>query len=250
MAWYRYRAREADGTWFTSTIEAESAYEATVAVREMGVELDALERVASPEPEASSSRSPSAASPSAASPVAEAPAAPDIGSDHRLEPVDDRPPPAPRPVPSGTSGVAGGIVFMMVGGLFTAIASIFIVIGLGVVLSGDNGGWFFAAFPMIHLSVGLGLLTYALRGRSERRRIVAEGHVALGRIESTGRNRRVKINGRNPYKMDYEFEVDGRTFRGSHSTMDEAIKAHRLHDRIWVLYDPADPSKNVEWPPF
>lgn len=238
MPWYRYRAKDPDGTWFTSTIEADSAYDATVAVREMGVELDALERVASPEP------NPTPASHGSVPMVHE------LEPRHRLEPVDDRPPPAPREVPPGTSGVAGGFVFIAVGGIFTAVASIFIIVGLGVVLSGDSGGWFFVGFPMIHLTVGLGLLGYALRGRAERRRIVHEGHVALGRIERTGRNRRVKINGRNPYKMDYEFEVNGATYRGSHSTMDEAIKAHRLHDRIWVLYDPDDPSKNVEWPPF
>ena len=238
MPWYRYRAKDTDGTWFTSTIEADSAYEATVAVRDMGVELDALERVASAEP--TIDRPPT-------------PPPPDlerVAPAHRLEPVDDRPPPAPRAVPPGTSGVAGGMVFLLVGGLFTAIATLFIIIGAGLVLSGDSDGWFMMAVPSIHLTVGVGLLIYALRGRSERRRIVHEGHVALGRIIETGRNRRVKINGRNPYKMDYEFDVDGHSFRGSHSTMDEAIKAHRLHDRIWVLYDPADPTKNVEWPPF
>ena len=241
MAWYRYRAKDTDGTWFTSTIEADSAYDATVAVREMGVELDALERVASAEPALEQPAPPLVATPPP--PTAASPS-------HRLEPVDDRPPPAPRVVPPGTSGVAGGIVFLLIGGFFTAIAGLMMTIGLVLVLYGNSDGWFMLGVPSIHLTVGLALLFYALRGRQERRRIVREGHVALGRIEDTGRNKRVKINGRNPYKMDYEFEVDGQTFSGSHSTMDEAIKAHRVHDRIWVLYDPADPSKNVEWPPF
>jgi len=49
VAWYRYRARDAQGSWFSSTVEADSAYEATIAVREMGVELEALERVSGPE---------------------------------------------------------------------------------------------------------------------------------------------------------------------------------------------------------
>ncbi len=238
MAWYRYRAKDTDGTWFTSTIEAESAYDATVAVREMGVELDALERVASAEPSLEQPDPPAVA----AQPLPEA--------SHRLEPVDDRPPPAPRVVPPGTSGVAGGMVFLLIGGFFTGIAALFIIIGLTLVLAGNSDGWFAMAVPSIHLTVGIGLLIYALRGRHERRRIVRDGQIALGRIDSTGRNRRVRINGRNPYKMDYEFEVDGQTYRGSHSTMDEAIKAHQRHDRIWVLYDPDDPSKNVEWPPF
>lgn len=238
MPWYRYRAKEADGTSFTSTIEADSAYDATVAVRELGVELDALERVATPEPAVDRAHAPPT------------PAAVPREPTYRLEPVDDRPPPAPREIPPGTSGVAGGFILLFIGGFFTAMASLFIVIGLGVLLSGNSDGWFMIGIPSIHLTVGLGLLLYALRGRHERRRIVHEGLVALGRIKATGHNRRVRINGRNPYKMDYEFEVNGQVYSGSHSTMDEAIKAHRLHDRIWVIYDPADPSKNVEWPPL
>ena len=237
MPWYRYRAQDPDGTWFTSTIEADSAYDAMVWIRESGAELDALERVASPEPTVD--RAPDPPMPATLPEPS-----------HRLEPVHDRPPPAPRHVPPGTSGVAGGIVFMAVGGIFTFVAAIFIVVGLGLVASGNSEGWFFAGFPMIHFTIGAVMLIYAIRGRSERRRVVRDGEVALGRIHKTGRNHRVRINGRNPYKMDYEFEVDGETYRGDHSSMNEAMTAHRLHDRIWVLYDPEDPSKNVEWPPF
>lgn len=243
MPWFRYRAQDPDGIWFTSTIEADSAYDATVAIRESGVELDALERVASPEPTVD--RGPAPPPPDLARPDS----APSESS-HRLEPVHDRPPPAPREVPPGTSGVAGGVVFLAVGGIFVAIASLFIVIGIGLILSGERSGWFFAGFPMIHFTIGSVLLFVALRGRSERRRVVRDGEIALGRIHRTGRNHRVRINGRNPYKMEYEFEVDGTTFRGDHSSMNEAMTAHRLHDRIWVLYDPEDPSKNVEWPPL
>ncbi|MEM7095856.1 MAG: hypothetical protein AAF567_22830 [Actinomycetota bacterium] len=235
MPWYRYRAEDADGVSFTSTIEADSAYEATVAIRELGVELESLERVPGPE----SPPRPELLEP----PLADEPS-------FRLEPVDDRPPPAPREIPPGVSGTPGGMILILVGGIFVAISSIMIVVGLFTVAAGNREGWFIAGIPSIHFLVGSLLLFFAIRGRSERRRIVQDGAVALGHVENIGFNRSVRVNGRNPFKMSYRFEVAGVEYEGSHSSMDEALKRHRRHDRIWVLYDVDDPSKSVEWPPF
>ena len=156
----------------------------------------------------------------------------------------------PRPIPSGTTGVAGGFVFLMVGGIFTAVASVMILAGIAAALAGESAGLFFILFPMIHLTVGVSLLVYALRGRKLRREVVRSGEVALGRVDEVGIQHNVRINGRSPFRMTYSFDVAGTTYGGKHTTMNEALTSHRPHDRIWVLYDPADPSRNVEWPPL
>lgn len=166
------------------------------------------------------------------------------------EPSDERPGPAPRPIPSGTNGTAGGLVMMLVGSIFAAVATIMIFVGLGTFLAGNGEGLFMIFFPMIHLTIGVGLLIVPLRGRSKRRELVRDGSVAVATIASTGYNRSVKINGRNPYQITFDFEVDGRKFSGKRSTMNKAVTRHSTNDRIWVIYEPEDPSHNMEWPPL
>lgn len=166
------------------------------------------------------------------------------------EPSDERPGKAPRQIPPGTNGTAGGLVLMLIGGVFTGVASIMILVGLGTLLAGNSEGLFMVLFPMIHLAIGLGLLIVPLRGRAKRRELVQQGSIAVATIVDTGYNRKVKINGRNPYKIAFDFEVDGRSYSGKRSTMNKAVTRHSTNDRIWVIYNPEDPSNNMEWPPL
>lgn len=231
MPTYRYRALDPDGVKYASTIDADSLPEAIEAIRAKELVLEAIEPADDPLPSPPGQTS-------------------DPSSAPRLEPAAPRPPSAPRDVPPKSLNSAGGLVFLFVGGLFTLVAAIFIIVGLGMVISGENSGWFFVLFPMIHLVIGLGLLRHAIKTRTRRRDVIANGLETLGRIETVGYNRKVSINGRNPFKITYSYDVDGTGHTGKRSTMNTAITEHELHDRIWVLYDPQDPSSSVEWPPL
>lgn len=246
---WRYRVRDTDGAIRQDHLRAETLDDAMVQLRSQGADVVGVERVDIDDGsgEVQDRRRDAAFA----------------GSDHgrgmtesreprtaRLEPDSQRPPPAPREIPRGTTGMAGGFVLILVGGAFVAIASIFIVVGIGLLLAGEAGGVFMTLFPMIHFSVGAGLLTWALRGKAKRRDVIANGRAALARVEETGIDRSTKINGRSPYRMVYEFDVDQRTYSGKRSTMNKRITTHRVGDRIWVLYDPDDPERNVEWPPL
>lgn len=231
MPTYRYRALDPDGVKYASTIEADSIDDALAAIRAKELQVEAIEPATDPIE--------TGAWTGASAPALSA----------RLEPAAARPPSAPRVVPPKSLNAAGGFVLLWVGGLFTLVASVFIITGLGVVLSGNSQGWAFTLFPLIHLTVGLGLLRYALKTRNRRRSVIESGLETVATIESIGLNRKVSVNGRNPYKMTYRFEVDGVSYTGKRSTMSHAITEHNLHDRIWVLYDPQDPSRSVEWPP-
>ena len=230
MVAYRYRALDADGVRFASTIDADSLDEAVETLGARGFTVQSIEVDAGVDE---------------GSPVHN-----HAGPTPRLEPIADRPPPAPRTVDRKSITAPGGMVLLLVGGIFTVVGSIFVLTGIGLLLSGNNVGWAIGGFPLIHLSIGVAMLYYSLSRRAERRRIAETGESAVAVIQSTGYDTKVRINGRNPFKIEFDFEVDGAAYSGKRSTMNSDITNHQLHDRIWVLYDPADPNKNIEWPPL
>lgn len=168
---------------------------------------------------------------------------------HETEPFGTMPPDPPRSIPAGALRTGSTLFKMLFGGFFMAIASIFIIVGIGMLISGTIQGLFFVLFPMIHFVIGAVVATSGLRTRNRRKNLIIEGDVAVGTITSIGRERKVKINGRHPYKITYAFEHGGTPYNGKHSTMNEELRRYGEKDRLWVLFEPSDPSNNMEWPP-
>ena len=139
----------------------------------------------------------------------------------------------------------------VVGAVFTLVAAVFIVVGVGIVASGGGVmGLFFVLFPLIHLVVGVGLLRHTWGARAIRRRLYQEGVAATATIDRVGQNTNLAVNGRHPDEIGWTFFVDDQPFHGKRSAMN--LPVHRITegDRIWVLYDPHDPTKSVEYPPL
>lgn len=172
------------------------------------------------------------------------------GEPLQYEPAGPMPPHAPRQIPPGVKGAAGGFVLAIVGGIFVAISSVFILIGLVMVIAGNKDGVFFSLFPLIHFTVGMGLAGYAWKSRARRRRIYQGGMAATATIDRSGRQRSVRVNGRNPYQIEWTFYIDDHRFHGKRASMNRRVADIEEGDRLWVLYDPEDPTKSVEWPPL
>lgn len=223
---WRFRIREPDGSIRQDHMRAESADEVIDALRIQEVEVLSIEQV-----DALDDRSPEFG---------------DRGP--LLEPSSGRPPPVPRE-PSDYMASVFKDVRILVGGLFVMVSSVFIVIGLGLLINGNAAGVFMTLFPLIHFTVGAVLLTAGLRKRAMRREVIAGGAVELGTVTKTGRNRRTRVNGKHPFLIDYDFKIDGTSYSGQRSTLDDRITGNRIGDRVWVLHDPADPNRNVLWPP-
>ncbi|MBS2023790.1 MAG: DUF3592 domain-containing protein [Deltaproteobacteria bacterium] len=108
-------------------------------------------------------------------------------------------------------------------------------------LTGKWGG-LILLFPAVGLFVVVGTLTT----RKKRRRIYAECNAVPGIISAAGLNRRVRYNGRNPFKVEWTFELEGATYRGDLSVMDvNALAAFTPGTRVAVLVDPAKPRSSV-----
>ncbi len=167
------------------------------------------------------------------------------------EPAGAPPPTAPRPVPHRDTGMGGPPVLMLVGAMFTGIACLFMVIGLAVfATTREFGALLFALFPVIHLIIGVAMLTYSLRSRARRKRLFANGMAATATIDRVGLNQRMRINGRHPYEIGWTFYLHDVAYHGKRTSMNDRLGDFVEGDRIWVLHDPADPTQSVEWPPL
>ena len=97
-------------------------------------------------------------------------------------------------------------------------------------------------FPL----VGVAMVIWVIRASVRRKRAFREGLPARARSTYFGPDTSVRVNGRNPWHVKYEFEVDGRLFQGRLSHMDRT-RLEGLEGALIALYDPADPSCNTLW---
>lgn len=218
MARFHYRAVDQSGRQVDGTLTAASLHDATEQLRAREIEATAIEAIDS--------------------------------APRRFEPQGARPAAPPRDVEVKLRSQPGGWVLVLVGGIFTLVASLFMIVGLVLLVTGESEGLWFTLFPLIHLSVGVGLLWFGLGSWAKRRRIYRDGEVAMGTIEGVGYNRSVRVNGRSPYEIVWTFEVEGHRYHDKHSTFDDQAMELVPGDRIWVLFDPADPEQSAEWPPL
>ena len=98
------------------------------------------------------------------------------------------------------------------------------------------------------LGPALGALMIFFAVRSKRREIRAfiHGQPISARVVFAGIETRVKMNGRSPFVVRWEFTVDGRAFKGSLSSMDrELIGPLMRHKELTVLYLSDNPRVNT-----
>ena len=216
MARFRVRGLTPDGTVHNETVYAESLAQAVSQVEAQGRRVQSIE---------------------------------DGDSVRSYEPVTAAPPAAPREIPPGVKGAPGGFVMALVGAIFAGVATVLIAVGLGLLISGNDGGWFMTLFPMIHFVVGVSLLVYAWRAREKRRGLYRDGVATVAVVDRVGHATSVRINGRHPFEIGWTFYVGDQVWHDKRQSMNRALATFVEGDRIWVLYDPANPDNSVEWPP-
>lgn len=117
-------------------------------------------------------------------------------------------------------------------------------------LRGGSYGTFpvWVGFVLLFPLVGAVLVAGAVRSNRREIRAFRDGHATSGRVTNVGLDRSVRVNGRHPLKVDWTFEVLGRQFEGSLSSLDpEQLRDFRSGDQVTVLYDPDQPKVNTVW---
>ena len=86
--------------------------------------------------------------------------------------------------------------------------------------------------------------------RSNRREIRAfrDGVATKGLVVKRGADTTTEINGKNPFEVIWEFQVDGTTYKGKLSHMNHEILRRAMpDDEVTVLYDRRNPHVNTVW---
>ena len=86
----------------------------------------------------------------------------------------------------------------------------------------------------------------ALRGNRRARRAYTVGKPVVARVTSSDWDRRVRINGRNPWRIAYEFTAESRPYKGAISSLNIDLLGELTKQKeLIVLYDPANPCINT-----
>jgi hypothetical protein len=86
--------------------------------------------------------------------------------------------------------------------------------------------------------------------RSNRREIQAftHGRPIAARVTYAGADMSVTVNGSHPLKVEWQFEIDGKSYTGAISSMSAADLGGLVNAKdVAVLYDPRDPKVNTVW---
>jgi hypothetical protein len=161
------------------------------------------------------------------------------------------PPPAPRPISDSyvwrimfTDGWAvSAFVFCLLG-------AIFCVVGIGLTL-----GIITAFIGIPFLLLGLGFLVVAVWVLSWRYKmayrvvnVLRMGEAVRGQIVEVSENYSVRINGRHPWTIRYQFQVNGQDHAGSVSTLNPVGENFQPGKAVYVLYLPDVPELNSLFP--
>ncbi|MCA1827580.1 MAG: DUF3592 domain-containing protein [Myxococcales bacterium] len=105
-----------------------------------------------------------------------------------------------------------------------------------------------ALFALLFPVLGLVLAFFAVRSNRREIRAFVHGEPARAKVVFFGADRSVQINGRNRFKLAWEFRVGDRVCSGSLSSMSMlALEDLGKSEEVVVLYDPADPDVNTVW---
>lgn len=162
-----------------------------------------------------------------------------------------KPPPPPRAISKDYArklvlnsgwGVAGGI-FALVGVIF-----FFVGVLLTVPVVTAFVGIPFAGMGAIFGAAGFILLKNQFDKASQTVGILQQGQDTEGLVTGIEENLMVRINGRHPFTIRYEYTVGGRHLAGEVQTLRNPSPVFRQGSGAWVLYSPDSPDISTLYP--
>lgn len=161
------------------------------------------------------------------------------------------PPPPPREVAPNyvwrllmqDGWVISAGIFALLGGIFTATGA-----GLTLGIITAFVGVPFLGMGLLFLGGGLaaGYWRYQIAERSVQ--VLKSGLAKEGQITGLEPNYSVRINGRTPWTIRYEFSLDGKLYAGATSTLNDPRYSLEPGGRAVILYLPDQPDVNQIYP--
>jgi hypothetical protein len=162
-----------------------------------------------------------------------------------------QPPSSPRPINdayiwrllAADGGAIAALVFVLLGIIFTPLG-IFLTLGVITAFVGIP----FLGLGLIFLAGGITAGIRRVRTARQQVNILQMGEAVEGHITQMDENRHVLVNGRHPWNIRYQFELNGQTYEGQVETLNVPGATLAPGKRACILYLPQSPERNVLYP--
>ncbi len=164
------------------------------------------------------------------------------------------PPAAPRPISDRYLWrLLSTDAWSIVGIVFGVLGLIFGPVGAGLVFGSHAAVTALVGIPF--LALGLAFLVVAGIALVSRYRemkkvvgVLREGCPIKGRVTDVSENYLVRVNGRHPWVIVYEYQVDGRAYPGKVSTLNPPGPGLQAGSAVTVLYLATHPTRSSIYP--
>ncbi len=161
------------------------------------------------------------------------------------------PPLAPRPISDGyvwrlltrDGGAIAAFVAAIVGFVFSLVGT-----GLTLAVITAFIGIPFLILGIIFLFAAAALILWRYRSAQKLVTVLRDGQATRGQVVSLGQNYNVRINGRNPWVIQYQFQIGEQEQAGQVSILNQPGEQYQAGKTVWVLYLPEAPRWNSIYP--
>ena len=158
---------------------------------------------------------------------------------------------APRPIPNRYAwrllardgGAMAAFVFGILGFVFSLVG-----VGLTVGIITAFLGIPFLILGLAFLAAAVVVILWRYKNAQKIVTVLRDGQARRGQIIEMGQNYSVRINGRYPWVIRYQFEVDGQDYEGKVSVLNTPGERYQAGKAVWVLYLPDEPKWNSIYP--
>ena len=176
---------------------------------------------------------------------------PDTDPSSVLEEEPQIPPPPPRELPRNhilrllfTDGwTIMAVVFTFIGVIFGTVGLV-----LTITIVAAFVGIPFAGIGALFLMIGVPILVWRYQQAQNTATVLQAGVPALGKIIDVFQNYHIRVNGRYPWSIQYQFELHGQVHEGKVSTLSQPDLSQQAGKPVYVLYMQDDPEQNSIYP--
>ena len=161
------------------------------------------------------------------------------------------PPPAPRSISKNyvwrllsTDGWSiAAFVFGLLGSIFTLVGA-----GLTIGVITAFVGIPFLLLGLAFLGIGGGVLNWRYKETQKVVNVLRVGEATRGQIIEIQENYSVRINGRYPWVIRYQFQAGGQAYQGSVTTLNQPGQQLQAGKAVSILYLPMAPKWSSIYP--
>jgi membrane protein implicated in regulation of membrane protease activity len=136
------------------------------------------------------------------------------------------------------------------GGILGLLGLVFALVGAPLIVVGVTAfvGIPFFLIGVVLLAIGGWLFIGQFRDAQKLVDALRTGEATHGRIVEVQANHTVQVNGRHPWSIRYQFEVNGHSYEGTVNTLNSVGEHLREGKTAWVLYLPTAPQWSSIYP--